>query len=78
VFEAVHGSAPDIAGRGVANPTAIILSAAMMLRHIGEHRAAAAVRGAVEGVLGEGRHVTPDLGGHAGTEEMTGAIVERL
>lgn len=78
VFEAVHGSAPDIAGRGVANPTAIILSAAMMLRHIGEHRAAAALRGAVERVLGEGRRVTPDLGGQAGTDEMTRAIEEAL
>ncbi|MGH9869231.1 MAG: isocitrate/isopropylmalate dehydrogenase family protein [Candidatus Polarisedimenticolia bacterium] len=78
VFEAVHGSAPDIAGKGVANPTALTLSAAMMLDHIGEHRAGAAVRGAVTRVLSEARHVTPDLGGRASTTEMTDAILEAL
>jgi isocitrate dehydrogenase (NAD+) len=78
VFEAVHGSAPDIAGRGVANPVAIVLSAAMMLRHIGERRAAAAIEAAVERVLREARHVTPDLGGGASTDAMASAIVEAL
>jgi len=78
VFEAVHGSAPDIAGRGVANPTAIILSAAMMLRHFGQRRAADAVVRGVESVLAEGRHVTRDLGGEAGTEGMTDAIIEAM
>jgi len=78
VFEAVHGSAPDIAGKGVANPTALILSAAMMLRHVGERRAASAVVEAVETVLAEGRAVTRDLGGSAGTREMTDAVIEAM
>ena len=78
VFEAVHGSAPDIAGRGIANPTALILSAAMMLDHIGEHRAAGAIRAAVESVLADGRQVTPDLGGKAGTREMTDAVLAAM
>ena len=78
VFEAVHGSAPAIAGKGVANPTALILSAAMLLRHVGEHRAADAVVRAVEQVLADGRQVTADLGGSAGTAGMTDAIIARL
>ncbi|HKY32561.1 MAG TPA: isocitrate/isopropylmalate dehydrogenase family protein [Candidatus Polarisedimenticolia bacterium] len=78
VFEAVHGSAPDIAGRGTANPAALILSAAMLLDHIGERRAAAAITSAVEGVLAARRQVTPDLGGRASTQEMTLAVIARL
>lgn len=78
VFEAVHGSAPTIAGKGVANPTALILSAAMMLRHVGERRAAEAVVQAVEQVLADGRQVTADLGGAAGTAAMTDAIIAKL
>ncbi len=78
VFEAVHGSAPDIAGKGIANPTALVLSAAMMLRHMGERRAAKAITGAVDAVLREGRTVTGDLGGTATTARMTEAIIERL
>lgn len=78
VFEAVHGSAPDIAGRGMANPTALILSAALMLRHMGERAAAAAMTAAVERVLAEGRRVTPDLGGNATTTQMADAVIERL
>ncbi len=74
VFEPVHGSAPDIAGRGVANPIATILSAAMLLAHLSEHAAASAVRRAVAGVLADGTIRTPDLRGSASTAEMTDAI----
>jgi len=74
VFEAVHGSAPDIAGKGLANPTALILSACLMLRHLGERRAEARIRRAVETVLEEGKRVTKDLGGTASTTEMGAAI----
>lgn len=78
VFEAVHGSAPDIAGKGLSNPTALILSAALMLRHIGERGASRRVRKAVEAVLLEGRTVTPDLGGNATTSAMAEAIAARV
>ncbi|HZD18691.1 MAG TPA: isocitrate/isopropylmalate dehydrogenase family protein [Actinomycetota bacterium] len=78
VFEPVHGSAPDIAGRGVANPVAMVLSGAMLLRHLGEHGAAGAVEGAVDRVLGRGEVRTPDLGGTSGTDEVAGAVVEAL
>ena len=74
VFEPVHGSAPDIAGRGVANPLAMILSAAMLLEHLSEGAAAARVDAAVAELLREGRVLTPDLGGTAGTSEVAGAI----
>jgi tartrate dehydrogenase/decarboxylase/D-malate dehydrogenase len=77
LFEPVHGSAPDIAGRGVANPTAAVLSAAMMLDWLGEKNAAATVRVAVERALGAG-HLTPDVGGTLGTKEMTARIVEQV
>lgn len=78
VFEAVHGSAPDIAGRNIANPTALILSAAMMLRWLGEMDAAQRVEQAVFSVLEEGTVLTPDLGGKATTTQFTDAIVARL
>jgi isocitrate dehydrogenase (NAD+) len=78
VFEPVHGSAPDIAGRGVADPIAMILSAAMMLAHLGEDAAGAAVRGAVRTVLQEGTVRTGDLGGTAGTMDMAAAIAEAV
>ena len=78
VFEAVHGSAPDLAGKGAANPTAVILSAAMMLRHMGERVAASSIVTAVEKVLAEGAQVTRDLGGSAGTSAMTAAIIAKL
>jgi isocitrate dehydrogenase (NAD+) len=78
VFEAVHGSAPDIAGKNVANPTAIILSAVTMLHHIGEDAAAGRLEAAVRTVLEKGEHTTPDLGGHASTTEMTEAIIAAL
>jgi isocitrate dehydrogenase (NAD+) len=74
LFEPVHGSAPDIAGKGLANPTAMILSAAMMLEHVGEGEAAAAIREGVRTVLEKGEVRTGDLGGSASTEEMTEAI----
>ena len=78
VFEAVHGSAPDIAGKGIANPTALLMSACMMLDHLGEQTAAGRVRAALETVLGEGKHTTRDLGGSAGTKEFTEAVVGAL
>lgn len=78
MFEAVHGTAPDIAGRDVANPIATILSAVMMLRYLGEAEAAVRIEDAVSAVLADKRLVTPDLGGTAGTRAMAGAIVERL
>jgi tartrate dehydrogenase/decarboxylase / D-malate dehydrogenase len=77
LFEPVHGSAPDIAGRGIANPTGAVLSAAMMLEWLGEARAAEAVRSAVERTLAAG-HLTPDLGGTLTTAGMTAEIVEQL
>jgi isocitrate dehydrogenase (NAD+) len=78
VFEAVHGTAPDIAGKNKANPMALILSAAMLLDHIGETDAGARVRNAVNEVLREGKKRTGDLGGTAGTTEVAEAIASRL
>jgi isocitrate dehydrogenase (NAD+) len=78
VFEAVHGSAPDIAGKNLANPIALVLSAAMMLDHLGEAEAARRVRAAVHGVLRDGVKLTRDLGGSAGTTEITEAIAARV
>ncbi len=77
LFEPVHGSAPDIAGQGIANPAATILSAAMLLEHLGYDSAAGKVRAAVEAVLESGPR-TPDLGGNASTTDVTTAVVERL
>ncbi len=78
MFEPVHGSAPDIAGRGIANPMAAMLSAAMLLEHLGESDAAAAIDAAVRAVLADGRVRTPDLGGASTTAEVTEAVVARL
>ncbi len=78
VFEAVHGSAPDIAGQGKANPTALMLSAVMMLAHMGETDAARRLQNAVETVYREGRCRTEDLGGSASTEEFTDAVVQAI
>src|SRR4051812_5500608 len=78
VFEPVHGSAPKYAGLNKANPTALILSGALMLRHIGRPEVADRVEGAVRAVIAEGRTVTYDLGGSAGTSQFADAIVERL
>lgn len=74
VFEAVHGTAPDIAGKGVANPTALLLSAEMMLHHLNEHDAANRLRGAIDRVLGDGQVRTPDLGGSSKTREYVAAL----
>jgi isocitrate dehydrogenase (NAD+) len=78
VFEAVHGSAPDIAGKGIANPTALILAAAMMLDHLGRNQAAERVRGAVREVIGAGHTLTPDLGGTASTGQYARALIAHL
>jgi isocitrate dehydrogenase (NAD+) len=78
LFEAVHGSAPDIAGKNLANPIAVVLSGAMMLDHLGEHKAAERVRQAVHAVLREGQKLTRDLGGTAGTTEIAEAIAAHL
>jgi isocitrate dehydrogenase (NAD+) len=78
VFEPVHGSAPDIAGKGVANPLAMILSAAMMLRHLGEGGAAERVEAAVAGLLEDGGTLTPDMGGTARTDDVTRALAARV
>ena len=78
IFEAVHGTAPDIAGKNAANPIAMVLSGAMMLDHLGEQKAAARVRAAVETVLAERKKLTRDLGGTASTSEIAEAIVEKL
>ncbi len=78
VFEAVHGTAPDIAGKNKANPMALILSGAMMLDHLSEHEAADRVRAAVHAVLREGKKLTGDLGGTAGTTEIAEAIATRV
>ena len=78
VFEPVHGSAPDIAGLGVANPLAMILSAAMMLRHLSEDARGARIEAAVSGVLEDGRVLTPDMGGRARTDEVAAAVAARL
>jgi isocitrate dehydrogenase (NAD+) len=78
VFEAVHGSAPDIAGKDVANPTALLLSAVLMLRHIHERVLADRIMKALEKILTEGRVRTRDLGGSASTTEFADAICEQL
>jgi isocitrate dehydrogenase (NAD+) len=78
LFEAAHGAAPDIAGRGIANPIALILSAAMLLDHIGEGAAGERIRRAVAAVLGARLSLTPDLGGTASTEELTSAICAQI
>jgi len=78
IFEAVHGTAPDIAGKGMANPTALMQSAALMLNHIGERAAAEKLQGAVERVYAEGSRLTRDVGGTAGTAEFTEAVVRAM
>jgi tartrate dehydrogenase/decarboxylase/D-malate dehydrogenase len=78
MFEPVHGSAPDIAGKGIANPIGQIWSGAMMLRHLGAAEAANAVEGAIFSTLANGRVNTPDIGGKASTEELGRTIAERI
>jgi isocitrate dehydrogenase (NAD+) len=78
VFEAVHGSAPDIAGKGVANPLALIMSGVMMLEHMHEDAIARKVQSAYDAVLAEGKTLTRDLGGSAGTNEFADAIIKKM
>jgi isocitrate dehydrogenase (NAD+) len=78
VFEAVHGSAPDIADQNLANPTALLLSGLLMLEHIGEREQAARIRAALDRVLTAGRVRTRDLGGHASTSEFTAEICREI
>lgn len=78
IFEAVHGSAPDIEGKGLANPTALLLSSLMMLRHMNLHDIADRIEKASLGTIAEGKHITRDLGGKAGTKEYTDAIIAKL
>jgi isocitrate dehydrogenase (NAD+) len=78
VFEAVHGTAPDIAGKGLANPTALMQSAVLMLAHLGERDAAARLQNAIQQVYAESRHLTGDVGGKASTTEFTDAVIAKL
>jgi len=78
IFEAVHGSAPDIAGKGIANPTALMLAAAMMLEHCNLQELAGRLRNALDETLNLDQVRTGDLGGHAGTAEFTRALVKRI
>ena len=78
IFESVHGSAPDIAGKGVANPTALMLAAGMMLDHVGKDEMANRLRTAIEKVLREDKVMTRDLGGKATTREYTEALIQRI
>jgi isocitrate dehydrogenase (NAD+) len=78
MFEAVHGSAPDIAGKDMANPTALLQSAVLMLRHIDEHDAADRVQAAIEKVYGEKKTLTRDVGGSSGTKAFGDAVIEAL
>jgi isocitrate dehydrogenase (NAD+) len=78
IFEAVHGTAPDIAGKNMANPTALLLSAVMMLDHLGEAEAARRVESAVHSVYRQGKHVTRDVGGAASTDEFADAVIAAM
>ena len=78
IFEAVHGTAPDIAGKGVANPSALLLAACMLLEHVGDTERAKRVRTALEQTIRGGRTLTRDLGGTASTDEFTDAIIAKL
>ena len=78
IFEAVHGTAPDIAGKGVANPSALLLAACMLLEHIGDDDRAKRVRHALEETIRGGKTLTRDLGGTASTDEFTDAIIAKL
>jgi isocitrate dehydrogenase (NAD+) len=78
IFEAVHGSAPDIAGQGFANPTAMMLSAVLMLRYLSKNQVADRLENAIHRVYKEGRYLTRDVGGKSSTEEFTSAVIEAL
>jgi isocitrate dehydrogenase (NAD+) len=78
IFEAVHGTAPDIAGKGLANPTALMQSAVLMLAHLGERDAATRLQQAIHQVYAEGEHLTGDVGGKASTTEFADAVIRKL
>ena len=78
LFEAVHGTAPDIQGKGLANPTALLMSSILMLDYLGERSAARRIEAALEKVYSEGKHTTKDVGGPAGTNEFTDALIAAL
>ena len=78
IFEAVHGSAPDIAGKGIANPSALLLAACLMLEHMGLNETAGRIRAALKTVIEEGETVTSDLGGSAGTRAFGDAVIEEI
>lgn len=78
IFEAVHGSAPDIAGQGKANPIALLRSGCMMLDHMGKDKEANSIRNAIESVLSDGQVLTPDMGGTSSTTDLTNAIIDAL
>ena len=78
IFEAVHGSAPDIAGKGVANPCALLLGAVQMLEHLDRAEAATRLRKAIHDTLAARDRTTPDLGGHGTTQSFVDAIISRL
>ena len=78
IFEAVHGSAPDIAGKGIADPIAMLMSACMMLDHIGQGEVGDKIRASIRKVLENKIDVTPDLGGNGTTESITKAIINNL
>jgi isocitrate dehydrogenase (NAD+) len=78
IFEAVHGTAPDIAGKNIANPGALVLAGCMLLEHLGQADRGRRIRRALEAVIREGKTVTKDLGGTASTDEFTDAVIARL
>ncbi len=78
IFEAVHGTAPDIAGKGIANPTAVMLAACQLLEHMGDTQRAARVKGAIEQTLRDRKTVTADVGGTATTDQYTDAVIDNL
>src|ERR1700756_1947179 len=78
MFEAVHGTAPDIDGKGLANPTALLMSSILMLDYLGERSAARRIETALETVYSQGKHTTKDVGGPAGTDEFTDAVIAAL
>ena len=78
IFEAVHGSAPDIAGKKVANPSALMLAAALMLDHLDQSDSAQKLRHAIRETIAAGDRLTADLGGNASTQEYTAAVIERV
>jgi len=78
IFEAVHGSAPDIAGKNLANPTALLRSALLMVRHLGEHEASTQIRNALERVYRHREKLTRDVGGQSGTSQFADAVIEEM